>query len=835
MTSEEKIRLLAQKLALLSHNVDKQKSEIDLIREQINVLLSSLTDPKAIQEIKNITDAIKPAEQKTVIPEIKPVIKEEKQPEIIRKEEVTEKKEEPIVENVIVPEVKPVSTDSGIKKDPEVVLHQAYNPPPVQPKKVEKSFNFEQYLGGKLAGIIGIIALVIGLAMGVKYAIDNDLVNPLTRVLFGFVSGAILLTFAFILKKKYHLFSAIVLGGSVSILFFSAFAGHAFYELYPRGFAFVLMFIITAFTVFAAHSYNYEIIAVIGLVGAYAIPPLLSDGSGKIAYMFTYMAIINAGILVLSLFKNWTWVKYSAYGLTWLISASWVLSKYSPIDLNMCMAFLTIFFLTFYITFIGYKVIRKIPFQAIDIVTLMSNSLIYFGLGYYVLNNQFTEMYLGLFCVFNAVIHMAVAWITWSRKVTDKNILYFILALVFTYITIAIPVQLEGSKVTLCWFAEMLALFFIGSRFNVLFFRQIAYAVSALGFVSLWHDWLTYYPDLFDTYSKPEPTGLFNKMFITALFASIALGVFLFFLHRKNAANEDLEKKDALLPLMRVFGAVIFLTTVYFTFFFEIIHYFRSWETSTAIKNGSEDLYYSTRDKSISLFLAEWLLIYNAVFASLCFFINSISLRSKALHWTFYALSILSLVILIPGGLAALGELRSYFNSTSDEYFPSQFRSAWMINFRYVFMLISAAVIFLVYFTQRGPEHRMGRNVYVWFMHLAILTLLSSELVNQFRLMHPEDAVIYDKIARRMGFTILWALYSMLLIVLGIARKVKQLRIMGLVLFGAALIKLLADSLNMSGGYKIIVWISIGAILTIIGFLYQRYKTVMFGDDEENK
>jgi uncharacterized membrane protein len=86
-----------------------------------------------------------------------------------------------------------------------------------------------------------------------------------------------------------------------------------------------------------------------------------------------------------------------------------------------------------------------------------------------------------------------------------------------------------------------------------------------------------------------------------------------------------------------------------------------------------------------------------------------------------------------------------------------------------------------------------------------------------------------------MGFTILWALYSMFLIVLGIARKVKQLRIMGLALFGAALIKLLIDSFNMSRGYKIIVWISIGVILTLIGFLYQRYKTVMFGDDDEEK
>jgi uncharacterized membrane protein len=445
MTQEEKIRLLAQKLVLLSTNIDKQKEEIALIKQQISLLLASLSDQNMAKEIAALTESIQPVQQ-TVVPESKPVIKEaEQQPEILHKEEIKEKEGPALEQHIVNPEVKPVSTETGVKKDPEIVMHQAYNPPPVQPKKPAGSFNFEQYLGGKLAGIIGIIALVIGLAMGVKYAIDNDLVNPLTRVVFGFISGAVLLTFAFFLKKKYHLFSAIVLGGAVSILFFSAFAGHAFYDLYPRGFAFALMFIITAFTVFAAHSYNYEIIAVIGLVGAYAIPPLLSDGGGKMAYMFTYMAIINAGILVLSLFKNWIWVKYSAYGLTWLIAASWILSKYTPADLNMTMAFITVFFLTFYITFIGYKVIRKIPFQVMDIVTLMSNSLIYFGLGYYAFNNSFTEQYLGLFCVFNAVVHMTVAYITWTRKVTDKNILYFMLSLVFTFITIAIPVLLEGA------------------------------------------------------------------------------------------------------------------------------------------------------------------------------------------------------------------------------------------------------------------------------------------------------------------------------------------------------------------------------------------------------
>jgi uncharacterized membrane protein len=61
-----------------------------------------------------------------------------------------------------------------------------------------------------------------------------------------------------------------------------------------------------------------------------------------------------------------------------------------------------------------------------------------------------------------------------------------------------------------------------------------------------------------------------------------------------------------------------------------------------------------------------------------------------------------------------------------------------------------------------------------------------------------------------------------------------MLRIMGFSLFGVTLIKLLTDTVHMSLGYKLIVYISVGLILMVIGFLYQRFKQILFGDDKEN-
>ena len=67
---------------------------------------------------------------------------------------------------------------------------------------------------------IGIIVLIIGVGIGAKYAIDNELISPLTRIILGYLVGAGLLGFAIRLQKKYENFSAVLLSGSMAIFYF---------------------------------------------------------------------------------------------------------------------------------------------------------------------------------------------------------------------------------------------------------------------------------------------------------------------------------------------------------------------------------------------------------------------------------------------------------------------------------------------------------------------------------------------------------------------------------------------------------------------------------------
>src|SRR5690606_33585531 len=157
--------------------------------------------------------------------------------------------------------------------------------------------DIEKFIGENLINKIGIAITVIGVAIGAKYSIENDLISPLTRIILGYLAGLGLLGFGIKLKEKYESYSAVLVSGAMAILYFITFAAYSFYGLFPQGLAFGLMLLFTTFGVVAALNYDKQIIAHIGLVGAYAVPFLLSNDSGKATVLFGYMAIINIGIM----------------------------------------------------------------------------------------------------------------------------------------------------------------------------------------------------------------------------------------------------------------------------------------------------------------------------------------------------------------------------------------------------------------------------------------------------------------------------------------------------------------------------------------------------------
>ncbi len=66
----------------------------------------------------------------------------------------------------------------------------------------------EEFIGTNLLNKLGIAAVVLGLGIGAKYAIDNDMINYLGRSVLGYLSGLILIGLAIRLKPKHAAFSA---------------------------------------------------------------------------------------------------------------------------------------------------------------------------------------------------------------------------------------------------------------------------------------------------------------------------------------------------------------------------------------------------------------------------------------------------------------------------------------------------------------------------------------------------------------------------------------------------------------------------------------------------
>ncbi len=117
------------------------------------------------------------------------------------------------------------------KLEPSATLknHQTPLAPPTPKAKYtpKQKSDLEKFIGGNLINKIGILITIIGVAIGAKYSIDNDLISPLTRIILGYLLGLGLLGFGIKLKEKYKSFSAVLVSGAMVIMYFITFATHA--------------------------------------------------------------------------------------------------------------------------------------------------------------------------------------------------------------------------------------------------------------------------------------------------------------------------------------------------------------------------------------------------------------------------------------------------------------------------------------------------------------------------------------------------------------------------------------------------------------------------------
>lgn len=792
----DEIHRLEEKLTFLIKQQSHFFSEINNLKREIRELKAKISENKESTKQPEVTEEIK----KDIPVPIQPTpVAEEKLAEAPK---VAEKPKEDI------PEFTAPSKRITIIKSPD------------------KNSNIEKFIGENLISKIGIAITIIGVAIGAKYAIEHQLVSPLTRIILGYIFGLGLLGFAIKLKPKYENYSAVLLSGAMAIMYFITYAGYTYYNLFPQVVTFIIMVILTVFTVVSAWNYNKQIIAHFGLVGAYAVPFLLSDGSDKVITLFSYVAIINAGISVISIKKYWKPLYYVAFGLTWLLFGSWYMEKFTDPHLGIALIFSSLFFLIHYSIFLIYKLKEKEKFNVDDILILLSNSFLFFAVGHSALSeHEIGKHYLGLFTLLNACIHFGVAYTIFTRKQYDKNLFYLITGLVLLFITIAFPIQLDGNWVTLFWAGEAVLLYWIGTAKHIKFYTKASYPLLLLTLISLVHDWITMYSSFYDPLiPETRLTLFFNIAFLTSVLVIAAYGGYYYIFRKYNTVITNPKQEVKLLS----FGLPVLITAlIYLAIRLEIQNYWHQLYKDSHIVLDYEANTYNLFNNNYNLkkFSRIYILMYSLLFFSGIALINFKKWKNEVAGYIIWGVLSFTILVFLIQGLYEVSELRD--NYLHPEAYKFYHIGIFNIVIRYIALVVVIFSLwcFFQFHKQQFLKKKLKTLTFI-AMHISILWLLSSELITWMYMANVTEAY-------KVGLSILWGTYALFLMLRGILKKIKELRFIAIAILGITIIKLFLYDLNELGTLsKTFVSIILGIFLLIISFLYNKYKTTLFNEED---
>jgi len=140
-----------------------------------------------------------------------------------------------------------------------------------------KKRDLESVIGGSWFLWAGILAIVLAASFFLKLAFDNEWIGPRVQVSIGALGGLALLGVAEYLRARgLRAYAFVLSGGGILILYLSIYASYNFYPLLDQPVAFLLMAAVTTVAVLLSVRLDALAVAILGLVGGFLTPVLIS-------------------------------------------------------------------------------------------------------------------------------------------------------------------------------------------------------------------------------------------------------------------------------------------------------------------------------------------------------------------------------------------------------------------------------------------------------------------------------------------------------------------------------------------------------------------------------
>jgi uncharacterized membrane protein len=696
------------------------------------------------------------------------------------------------------------TTASTVAAKPSATAPPVIAPDPEAPSRTREEW--ESLIGGKLLNRIGALALIIGVGFFLKYAFDNHWISETTRVLIGVAVGFICLMGAGRTHKRgFQIFSQGLVGAGIAILYLSVYASFNFYQLVSQPVAFGLMGAVTVIAFVEALRFDAAAISLLACLGGFLTPFMLSTGEANEAGLFTYVVILDLGMIFILLRKS-SWVALEPLSVvgTYIIYFSWFSAYHTPTDTLLTLIFLTLFWAIFH----GLDIFRVVtaPASSAEVrrVVAWFHAALFFGALYFLIDPHFHSQ-MGIAATVASVLYFGSAVALERRRpVVDKAVMqYALIAAIF--LAIAVAIEFEKFTIMIFWTVEAGVLVWAGTRYQRQYLWTaglVLFAITALELLGVEGSLAASPPEGFHL--------LLNQRALAYVLLAASLGASAFFFRSVKGPLA------ARLVESLHYGWILLL---FILLTVETNDVFRS-----RMINATDQI---QKALSFSRFMAMagvWS-VYGLVLAR-----GGTRIYIRPVLFSGVSVGLIA---------ACLAGMRGIAFDPLRGFTP-------IANIRMYVIVLTVIAMFL---EVRWLKSIVGRSTWIPEIRetiqilgvVLLLVLLTGETRDIFEKAiqsvaggsgHPGES---DELRRlenlkQLSLSGIWLAFSIGLMVFGIWRRTRVLRLLAIVLFGFTILKVFIYDLSfLETLYRIFSFVALGLILLAVSYLYQKYRAIILG------
>lgn len=393
-----------------------------------------------------------------------------------QKDQATENVTRPISE---VPTGGVVVSAKDDRHIPDFLSGSPRPPKPPKPSSTNSDetidFGFSEIgVGQKWMLIVGVLFIVLGIAFFLKYAFDNNWISPTGQVILAYLAGMSLIGVGEgFRRKELQNFGLYLIGSGIATFYVTTYSAFQIYRpkvIEEPVIAFGIMVLVTILDCTLAVIYDTKWLAVLGLIGGFLTPVLVSTGQDQQVALMTYMALLNFGILSVGLFKRWKLLNYLGFVSTWLLFSGWFMGFYSA-DRNFWVTtfFLNLFFLIYSVLpfadyFVQTKRSEKVEFDVANFALTIPNTLWAFGFSYHMISGYFSVEYVSVVSLAYSFLFSAMAHFIYKKNQANLDPFVLLLSMGMLSLIITVPLLFKGHLITIFWAAQTFALMWAALR-----------------------------------------------------------------------------------------------------------------------------------------------------------------------------------------------------------------------------------------------------------------------------------------------------------------------------------------------------------------------------------